>query len=113
MPDGHRAFRFHRDGPSDPGQPGLHATRRLYELPYRVSMKRMSTFLSHIVIFGLPLALWFGVATFICLFTTALLGVLVLKGRYNIPFAWHMRMAALTLAFAVIHVILVMLLFFF
>ena len=69
--------------------------------------------LSHIVIFGLPLALWFGLITFACLLTTATLGILVLKGRYNIPFKWHMRMAAVTIFFAVIHVILVILQYFF
>jgi hypothetical protein len=76
-------------------------------------MEIMITSLSHIVVFGLPLALWFGIITFICLFTTAILGILVLKGLYNIPFAWHMRMAAVTIFFAVIHVILVILQYFF
>lgn len=68
---------------------------------------------AHIMISGLPVALWFGVITFLCLVTTATLGILVLKGRYNIPFKWHMRMAAVTIFFAVIHVILVILQYFF
>jgi len=71
----------------------------------------MITSFSHIVIFGLPLALFLGIVTFICLLTTALLGILVLKGLYNIPFKWHMRMAVATICFAVIHVILVILQF--
>ena len=75
-------------------------------------MESMNTFLNHIVIFGLPLAIWFGIATILCLVITAVLGVLVLKGRYNIPFTWHLRMAALTVVCAVIHVILVLMLFF-
>jgi hypothetical protein len=58
-------------------------------------------------VFGLPLAIVFGIITILCLFTTALFGYLVLKGKYNIPFAWHMRMAAVTLVFAVIHAVLV------
>lgn len=73
--------------------------------------KSMITSFTHIVVLGIPLAFWFGIVTFICLFITATLGVLVMKGRYNIPFAWHMRMAALTLCCAVVHVILVILLF--
>ena len=67
---------------------------------------------NQIVILGLPLAMVFGIVTFICLVTTAVLGILVLKGLYHIPFKWHMRMAAATIVFAVIHVVLVRLLFF-
>jgi hypothetical protein len=69
--------------------------------------------IGHIVIFGLPLAIYFGIITFISLFTTAIIGMLVFKGLYNIPFKWHMRMAAVTIFFAIIHVILVIWLFFF
>jgi hypothetical protein len=73
----------------------------------------MAASLSHIVIFGLPLALYVGIITFLCLVTTALLGFFVLKGLYNIPFRWHMRMAAVTILFAVIHALLVILQYFF
>jgi hypothetical protein len=69
--------------------------------------------LGHIVIYNLPIALYFGIITFICLITTATIGMLVLKGRYNIPFKWHMRMAAITVIFALIHVSLVLWQFFF
>lgn len=69
--------------------------------------------IGHIVIFGLPIALYFGIITFICLITTATIGMLVLKGRYNIPFKWHMRMAIITIMFALIHVALVTWQFFF
>jgi hypothetical protein len=72
----------------------------------------MITSIGHIVILGLPIAVYFGIITFICLLTTATIGMLVLKG-YKIPFKWHMRMAMLTISFAVIHVILVIWLFFF
>ena len=64
------------------------------------------------MILGLPAAIWFGIATFICLGVTALLGYLVMKGRYNIPFSWHMQMAALTVFLALIHIGLVILLLF-
>ena len=73
----------------------------------------MITSLSHIVIFGLPIALYFGIITFICLIITATMGILVLKGLYNIPFKWHMRMAAITFIFALIHITLVTWQFFF
>jgi hypothetical protein len=64
------------------------------------------------IIFGLPIALYFGIATFISLIVTATTGLLVLKG-YKIPFKWHMRMAAITIMFALIHVTLVIWQFFF
>ena len=73
----------------------------------------MITSLGHMVIYGLPIALYFGIITFICLLTTAIIGMLVLKGRYNIPFRWHMRLAVVTIFFAVIHVTLVIWQFFF
>jgi len=63
--------------------------------------------LASITVFGLPLAIVFGILTILCLILTALLGYLVLKGKYNIPFAWHMRMAAATIILAVIHAVLV------
>ena len=67
----------------------------------------MITSLGHIVISGLPIALYFGIITFISLVVTATMGILVLKGLYNIPFKWHMRMAVVTFIFAFIHIILV------
>jgi hypothetical protein len=69
--------------------------------------------IGHIVIFGLPIALYFGIITFIFLFTTAVIGILVFKGLYNIPFKWHMRMAVGTFIFALIHITLVIWQFFF
>ena len=63
--------------------------------------------LASMTVFGLPLAIVFGIITILCLFITALLGYFVLKGKYNIPFAWHMRLAAATLIFAVVHAVLV------
>ena len=73
----------------------------------------MITSLGHIVIFGLPIAIYFGIITFICLIITATMGILVLKGLYNIPFKWHKRMAAVTIIFAMIHITLVTWQFFF
>ena len=71
------------------------------------------TALGHIEIFGLPIALYFGVITLICLVITATMGILVLKGQYHIPFKWHMRMAVVTFIFVIIHVTLVTWQFFF
>jgi hypothetical protein len=73
----------------------------------------MITSLGHIVIFGLPIAIYFGIITFISLIITATMGILVLKGLYHIPFRWHMRMAAVTIFFAVIHITLILWQFFF
>jgi len=73
----------------------------------------MVTSLGHIVIFGLPIALYLGIITFISLIVTATMGILVLNGRYNIPFKWHKRMAAVTFVFALIHITLVTWQFFF
>jgi hypothetical protein len=72
----------------------------------------MISSIGHMIIFGLPIALYFGIATFISLLVTATIGLLVLKG-YKIPFKWHMRMAAITIMFALIHVTLVIWQFFF
>ncbi|PKG33379.1 hypothetical protein [Methanoregula sp.] len=63
--------------------------------------------LASMTVFGLPLAIVFGIITFVCLLVTALLGYLVLKGKFNIPFAWHMRMALATIIAAIIHIMLV------
>lgn len=68
--------------------------------------------LTHISVFGIPLAIWFGIATAVCLFSTVLLGILVMKGRYQIPFVWHMRAAAATITCALIHIVLVLMLYF-
>lgn len=63
--------------------------------------------LASATVFGLPIAIIFGIISFVCLLTTASLGILVMKGKYNIPFAWHMRMAALTIIIVVVHAVLV------
>ncbi len=62
---------------------------------------------------GLPIALYFGIITFVCLVITATMGILVLKGLYHIPFKWHKRMAGVTFLFAFIHITLVIWQFFF
>lgn len=65
-----------------------------------------------IIIYGLPLFFYLGIATFVSLITTAVLGMLVLKGKYNIPFSWHLNMARVTIVIAIIHATFVMLAYF-
>ena len=62
---------------------------------------------AQIVIFGLPLAIYLGAATLVALITTAAFGMLVLREGSTIPFTWHMNMARLTIALALIHAIVV------
>jgi hypothetical protein len=76
-------------------------------------MHFMISSIGHAVIFGLPIALYFGIITFICLSVTVVIGMLVLRGLYNIPFKWHMRMAGVTLFFLAIHITLITWQFFF
>ncbi|NMB77613.1 MAG: hypothetical protein GYA23_00780 [Methanomicrobiales archaeon] len=70
-------------------------------------MTNAAASLAYTVVFGIPLPIFFGMLTIICLFVTAVLGYLVLKGKYQVPFSWHMRMAGVTMVCAVIHVTLI------
>ena len=56
-----------------------------------------------IVILGIPLAFFLGAATLIALVATATLGVLVHHEMWGVQFSWHMNMARLTVALALIH----------
>ena len=58
---------------------------------------------AQIVILGVPLAFFLGAATIIGLLATATLGILVLKEGSNVPFSWHLNIARLTIALALIH----------
>jgi len=58
---------------------------------------------AQIVILGVPLAFFLGAATIIALLATATLGMLVLKEGSNVPFSWHLNIARLTIALALIH----------
>ncbi|HVP25138.1 MAG TPA: hypothetical protein VMS81_04075 [Methanomicrobiales archaeon] len=60
-----------------------------------------------ILIFGIPLAFYLGAATLIALIMAATLGMLVLKEGSNVPFAWHLNMARLTIVLAIIHAMVV------
>jgi hypothetical protein len=67
---------------------------------------------ARIAIFGIPLAFYLGAATLISLVTTATLGMLVLREGSTVPFAWHVNMARLTIALALIHGLVVFWTFF-
>jgi hypothetical protein len=60
-----------------------------------------------IIIFGLPLYFYLGIVTFIALISTAVLGMLFVKGKYGVQFSWHMNLAKITIIIAAIHAILV------
>ncbi len=62
---------------------------------------------AQIVIFGIPLAIYLGAAAIIALITTATLGMLVLREGTSVPFTWHVNMARLTIALALIHALVV------
>jgi hypothetical protein len=54
---------------------------------------------------GKPLIMYGGFLTFLLLLFTATVGALNFKGIHVIPFAWHPRLAVITIIIAVIHAI--------
>lgn len=62
---------------------------------------------AQIVILGIPLAFYLGAATLISLITTAAFGMLVIREGSTVPFTWHVNMARLTIALAIIHALVV------
>jgi hypothetical protein len=56
----------------------------------------------------LPMIIGAGVILFLCLIGTATLGVMIMKGKANIPFSWHVNLARLTIVIALIHASLAM-----
>lgn len=64
------------------------------------------------MVFGMSLAAWFGVLTFLSLFTTAGLGIAY--HRFHKPvFRFHRFFAFLTVILAMIHAVLVFLMLFY
>jgi len=49
-----------------------------------------------------------GTILFICLISTAALGFMIMKGKGDIPLPWHINLARLTIAIALIHGFLAM-----
>jgi hypothetical protein len=55
-----------------------------------------------------PMIMVAGMVLFLCLIGTAVLGYMIIKGKGNIPFSWHMNLARLTIVIALIHGFLAM-----
>jgi ABC-type proline/glycine betaine transport system permease subunit len=60
-----------------------------------------------IILYGYPLYLYLGIATFIALIGTLTIGFLIYTGRADISIRWHLTAAATTIILAIIHVSLV------
>jgi hypothetical protein len=59
--------------------------------------------IAYFPILGMPVIFYLGIITILCLFFTATVGYLNLKGINKIPLKWHFRMAKITVALAIIH----------
>jgi len=64
------------------------------------------------MILGIPLAIWFGILTIICLFVTAIFGAVMFYLKKPV-FKYHKAFAGLTCLFAIIHLVLGVLLWFY
>lgn len=56
----------------------------------------------------LPLIIAAGIFVFLCLIGTATLGIMIMKGKADIPFSWHVNIARLTIVMAIVHAFLAM-----
>jgi len=56
----------------------------------------------------LPMIIVAGIILFLCLIGTATIGFMIMKGKGNIPFSWHVNLARLTIVIAIIHGFLAM-----
>ena len=65
--------------------------------------------ISYFPILGLPFMIWIGILAFLFLLFTASISAMNKKGIHKIPMQWHMRMAAVTIVLASIHVLLAIL----
>ena len=68
--------------------------------------------ITYFLIFGKPLIMYLGIITLLFFLITAALGLMIIKGIGRVPFKWHMAMAVVSIALAVIHGILGILLYF-
>jgi len=59
--------------------------------------------ISYYMIFGKPLIMYMGILTLSSFLITAYIGFMTMKGKTRIPFKWHPRMAAISIALAIIH----------
>ena len=63
-------------------------------------------------VFGKPLIMYLGILTLTGFLATATVAVANRRGIHTVPFAWHPRLAAVSIACAVIHGTLGVLIFF-
>jgi len=63
------------------------------------------------MIFGIPLAMYLGIITLICLLFAATISTLNKRKIRTIPMKWHPRMAYITIVFGLAHGVLIMLAF--
>lgn len=68
--------------------------------------------ITYFLIFGKPLIMYLGIITLLSFLITATIGVMIIKGIGKIPFKYHKIMAAISIALAIIHGILGILLYF-
>ncbi len=59
--------------------------------------------ITYFPILGKPLIMYLGILTLSSFLFTASIAVLNRRGNHAIPFKWHPRMAAFSIALAVIH----------
>lgn len=59
--------------------------------------------ITYYLIFGKPLIMYLGIVTLLSLMVTAYIGYSNFKGKSKIPFAWHPRIAAITILIALVH----------
>jgi hypothetical protein len=65
------------------------------------------------IILGFPATMWMGGVTFTLLLSTALIGLTIHKGWKDIPIKYHMYFALATIVSALIHISLVVYLYYF
>jgi len=68
--------------------------------------------ITYFLIFGKPLIMYLGIITLLSFLITASIGLLITKGLGKIPFRFHYTMASISIALAIIHGILGVLLYF-
>jgi hypothetical protein len=59
--------------------------------------------ITYFQILGKPLIMYLGIITLLSFLFTATIAILNKKGINKIPFAWHPRMAKISIALALIH----------
>jgi len=58
---------------------------------------------SYALVFGFPVIMYLGLITFASFVFTATVGLLNYKGILWIPFRWHPRLAAISIALGIFH----------